>query len=243
MRGFMKKYIVGTLILCGNILSLQAMQLSRHFCTSQKVAQRHFFLQNFFGKKDTLELQKQLADLKIEMASFKEEQLRKERENHHLFAERFNACNDLYLAVENIRNNMQQGLSLDYTDFNRFANFEAKAKRCYGLKYNPINKPFNDGTTILGRALCLAMDKYMNNDKTSLYDYKKDFLDVYKTELNTGDAHTLVQHGARINDIDRKKLDELVRLGESAQALGTMRLSKIGYAKNMLDSFQHSLYE
>ncbi len=234
---FVKKHILILLVFSINALSLQAMHLSSRLYPSRNKTRRNFF--DIFGKKDKLKLQKQLTDLKAEMTSFKEEQLRKERENKHHFTECLNVCNDVYSAVENIRNNIQQGLPLHYADINRFANSEAKARRCYGLKYNPINKPFDDGTTILGHCLCRAMDEYMNSYK-SLYEYEKNFCDEYITELNTGYIATLVRYGARINDIDRKKLDGLLRLSVSAKQLDTICPSKIGHAQNTLNSFQYS---
>ena len=69
--------------------------------------------------------------------------------------------------------------------------------------------------------------------------YEKNFCDEYITELNTGYIATLVRYGARINDIDNKKLDGLLRLSVSAKQLDTICPSN-GHAQNTLNSFHIS---
>src|ERR1700733_7386111 len=115
------KYILVTIVFGGNIVSLQGMQLFRTLRNApQKRAHsnlRYFTRtqqQVFFGKKDT-ELYKQIAALKVQVESLEKKQLSKELENRKLFAEHFNACNDLYMANENIRTNMEKG-TLNYID-------------------------------------------------------------------------------------------------------------------------------
>ena len=165
---FVKKHILILLVFSINALSLQAMHLSSRLYPSRNKTRRNFF--DIFGKKDKLKLQKQLTDLKAEMTSFKEEQLRKDVKINIIL---LNVLMFVMMYIQQLKifhNNIQQGLPLHYADINRFANSEAKARRCYGLKYNPINKPFDDGTTILGHCLCPAMDEYMNSYK-SLYKF------------------------------------------------------------------------